>query len=274
MRLRIHHEIKTEFDEPASMVVRSLRMSPRNFDGQYVRHWRIDVDSDCRQDRTSDPFGNVVHDFAVPGPLPGIVIVADGEVEVDDMAGVLKGIGVDRMPIGIYLRDTPLTEITPPIRALAADVRATSDGSTLDVCHRLMERLHEAVAEVPAELDELTGVATGRPEDTLTAEEGSPVAQAHAFIAAARSLALPARFISGYRLRDGGTNSLHAWAEALIDGLGWVAFDVTANKCPTDSYVRIASGLDQAGAAWVRGYDRGSSSAVSSVKCVVEQVGY
>ncbi|MDZ4051975.1 MAG: transglutaminase family protein, partial [Phenylobacterium sp.] len=32
----------------------------------------------------------------------------------------------------------------------------------------------------------------------------------------------------------------HAWAEAWIEGLGWVGFDAANGICPTDNYVRIA----------------------------------
>ncbi|MDR8769725.1 hypothetical protein FEP92_00087 [Burkholderia multivorans] len=36
----------------------------------------------------------------------------------------------------------------------------------------------------------------------------------------------------------------HAWAEAHVDGLGWVGFDPFMNRCPDERYVRIAVGLD------------------------------
>ncbi|MGQ7883388.1 transglutaminase family protein, partial [Burkholderia pseudomallei] len=36
----------------------------------------------------------------------------------------------------------------------------------------------------------------------------------------------------------------HAWAEAYVEGLGWVGFDPFMNRCPDERYVRIAAGLD------------------------------
>lgn len=45
----------------------------------------------------------------------------------------------------------------------------------------------------------------------------------------------------------------HAWAEAHIDGLGWVGFDAANNICPNDRYVRLATGLDYRDAAPISG---------------------
>ena len=55
---------------------------------------------------------------------------------------------------------------------------------------------------------------------------------AHAFIACCRYLDIPARYISGYLYtgaEDDPYVASHAWAAALVDGLGWVSFDV-ANR--------------------------------------------
>ena len=59
---------------------------------------------------------------------------------------------------------------------------------------------------------------------------GSGVCQdlAHVFIAAARHIGVPARYVAGYRARDDGQADVeapHGWVEALVPDLGWVAFD-------------------------------------------------
>jgi transglutaminase-like putative cysteine protease len=48
--------------------------------------------------------------------------------------------------------------------------------------------------------------------------------------------------------------AMHAWAEAHVDGLGWVGFDPyrTASR-PDVKYVRVATGLDYTEAAPVTG---------------------
>ena len=99
----------------------------------------------------------------------------------------------------------------------------------------------------------------------------------HIFIAAARSLAFPARYVGGYFHRaDGVTHQEagHAWAEAFVPDLGWVAFDPTNGICATDAHVRVAVGLDYLGAAPVRGTRYGGSGETLAVTVHVEQAAW
>ena len=95
-------------------------------------------------------------------------------------------------------------------------------------------------------------------------EQGSGVCQdhAHIFCAAARTLGIPARYVSGYldRRRGRGTAASHAWAEAYVEDLGWVGFDPTNRACATDAYIRTAIGLDYAEASPVRGVRSGGGA--------------
>ena len=78
----------------------------------------------------------------------------------------------------------------------------------------------------------------------------------HIFVAAARVLGIPGRYIGGHFHRADGVTSQeagHAWAEAYIENLGWVGFDPTNGICTTEAHVRVAAGLDYLGAAPVRG---------------------
>ena len=63
----------------------------------------------------------------------------------------------------------------------------------------------------------------------------------------------------------------HAWAEAFVPELGWVAFDAANGLCATDAHVRVAVGLDDLGAAPLRGTRYGGVGAALSVKIRVEQ---
>ena len=97
---------------------------------------------------------------------------------------------------------------------------------------------------------------------------------AHIFIAAARSLAIPSRYVSGYLYRNDGVTAQragHAWVESFIPDLGWVAFDPTHKICATDAYVRIAIGLDYLGAAPVRGARAGGDGETLMVAVHIDQ---
>lgn len=275
MRLRIRHDIVAHYDEPVTLASRLLHLCPRTFDGQYVRAWHLDITGDCRQARSSDAFGNIVHDCAVEGPLGEVAIAAEGEVEVDDTTGVLQGAPLDRIPPAVFLRETRVTLRTPTIVSFAEKARGLSDGTPLDLCHTLMHLVHEEIETLASDPSELCGVREVPAENVLAEARGTPADLAHLFIATARGLSLPARFVSGYLWQEEATatGALTAWAEVLIPRLGWVGFDAGNDTCPTDAYVRVASALDQSGAAWVRTADRGGVPAQVTVTAAADLLG-
>ncbi|MBH0236945.1 transglutaminase family protein [Methylobrevis albus] len=259
LRLEISHEVRTGFGQPASYAIRKLRMTPKTHGGQYVCDWRIDVDHDCRLDRAVDSFGNVVHTFSVDGPLDELAVTAAGVVEVDDTAGVVEP-GHDRLPIGLYLRETPLTDIDPAVEALAGEVQALS-ASPLDRCHGLMGLLTERVARTRDGKGTLQAAAA-----VLGKAEGSAIDIAHVFCATARRLMMPARLVAGYMYDedDAEADACHSWTEVFVDGLGWVGFDPPHDRCPTDAYIRVAVGLDWLDASPLRGASSGPDDGVTS----------
>ena len=64
--------------------------------------------------------------------------------------------------------------------------------------------------------------------------------------ARARALEVPARYVSGYLMMDDRVDqeATHAWAEAFVEGLGWVGFDISNGISPDPRYVRVATGRD------------------------------
>jgi transglutaminase-like putative cysteine protease len=96
----------------------------------------------------------------------------------------------------------------------------------------------------------------------------------HIFVAAARALGVPARYVGGhFRRADGVTaqDAGHAWAEAYVENLGWIGFDPTNGICITDAHVRVAVGLDYLGAAPVRGTRFGGGGETLTVAVRVDQ---
>lgn len=136
--------------------------------------------------------------------------------------------------------------------------------------HQLMAEIHERVEYRPGE----TGTETTA-EQAL--QKGSGVCQdhAHILIAAARTLGLPARYVSGYLMMEDQPEqaATHAWAEVYLNGLGWVGFDAANKMCPDDRYVRIACGLDYKDAAPIAGLVHGSVNEQLKVAVTVENQG-
>ena len=269
MRLSIRHETAYAYATPAKRAIETLRLTPRGHDGQFIVDWRIDVDHDCRLEQTSDAFGNTIHNFTLEGPLDGLVITAEGRVETNDTAGVITG-QVERFPPVVFLRDTSLTTSDTAIRDFAREAAGRA-GSQVDLMHGIMDAIR---GRLNFEID-----ATDTGTSAIEAFRlGHGVCQdfAHIFIAAVRHLGLPARYVSGYMRRVDGKNDQaagHAWAEALIDDLGWVGFDPTNGISPTEAYVRLAVGLDYLGAAPIRGVRYGGEGETLSVRVMVDEVG-
>jgi transglutaminase-like putative cysteine protease len=266
MRLRIVHETAYRFEPAATGAIQTLRLTPRGHDGQFIVNWRIEVDHDCRLDPATDPFGNRVHSFTTEGRLDGLTITALGDVETHDMAGMVRG-QKERFPIGVFLRVTPLTTPDAAIRAFADDVMATAPVDPLSRLHALMAGVHETILPGGDGSDDSA-------KATFAAGRGDARATAHVMIAAARHLGIPARYASGYLFRpdtEAPATAEHGWAEAHIDGVGWIGFDASMNLCPVDTHVRLAIGLDGIGAAPVRGMAYGTSASVPAITIRVSE---
>ena len=268
MRIRISHLTSYVYGTPATSVIQMLRLTPRNHDGQYVARWRIDVSIDCRLDQHEDAFGNLTHTFSTDGPFSDLAVMVEGEVETRDTQGIVRGT-VERFPPSLYLRATALTTPDADICAFAAASRDAEDGNVLNLLHHMLERLHD---DMVYDTDP-TQVATTAVQ-AFALKRGVCQDLTHIFIAAARSLAIPARYVGGYFHRDDGVDEQgagHAWAEAFVPKLGWVAFDPANGLCATDAHVRVAVGLDYLGAAPLRGTRYGGGGEVMSVKVRVDQ---
>ena len=261
MRIRITHEITHRFAPPARMLIQNLRLTPHGFDSQYVLSWRIDLSVDSALKQTEDAHGNVVSTFSHHGaPIERLTVTASGEIETSDAAGVVRGT-VERLPAEMYLRDSPLAHVNGALRAFAADSTAGAE-DPLDVLHRLMGELHRTMSFDPFQTDDPDSAA-----EAFALRRGRARDFAHIFIACARHLGAPARFVSGYRAADeaGGEAGAHAWAEAWAPRLGWVAFDPTACICADASAVRVAVGFDARDASFVSAAHGMGEDAVESV---------
>ncbi|MBR8306033.1 transglutaminase family protein [Burkholderia cenocepacia] len=322
MRLAIRHISRYQFDDQASHALQRLRLRPQSGPGQTVRAWQVTIDGVEPTLSYADGLGNridlVRHDR---GAKTEVVVVAAGVVETQDRAGII-GNPEGYAPPWIFERETALTKAGETVRELAQALPIEPHG--LDALHWLMTEVHGRIAYAP----NVAADAAVDAETALQSGEGTSRDHAHAFIAAARVLKIPARYISGYVLADSAMQRIadakqnagdveeeealalqsgdgmqqvlgashaaqsqsqsqsqsqgqsqsqsqgqsptalgaqpqatvlsqqpagHAWAEAYVEGLGWVGFDPFMNRCPDERYVRIAVGLDHRDAQPVTG---------------------
>ncbi|MCX8279403.1 transglutaminase family protein [Phyllobacterium sp. 0TCS1.6C] len=265
MLLTIQHNSHYRYDTPVHYAIQRLRLHPHNSPGQKVLEWSVTLEGATEEANYRDGYGNRTQLINIDRGAQELTIRAEGKVETEDHAGVLGKV-YNFMPTWLYERETPLTEPGEALRELAATMPKDSD--RLSILHRLMETINQRIAYVPGSTNVNT---TG--EEALVSGQGVCQDHTHAFLASARLLGIPARYVSGYlmMLDTIEQTASHAWAEAHIDGLGWVGFDAANNICPNETYVRLACGLDYRDAAPVSGVRFGPAIESLAVEVNVEQ---
>lgn len=267
LRLSIRHTTHYAFSEPVLHALQRLRLTPKETQGQRIIDWQMRFDNAHAELAYEDQHFNHVTLIGVVSGAREVTVTCEGIVEIEDNAGVI-GRHAGHLPLWSFLRQTALTRPGTKLRALLRDVPggAGGEGAPLDFLHALSALIRE---RVPYE--------TGRTHAATTAEEavqhGYGVCQdhAHIFIGAARASGIPARYVSGYLMMDDRVDqeATHAWAEAHVDGLGWVGFDVSNGICPDPRYVRVATGSDYPDAAPVTGISFGGMEEVLRVGVAV-----
>ena len=268
MRIRVSHTTRYCYDTPPASVTQILRLTPRNHDGQYVVVWRIELSEDCLLHKHEDAFGNITHSFTAEGHYNELSIAVDGEVETHDTNSVVRG-AVERFSPNLFLRETALTQPDAAIIDLANSARRIAGVETLPLLQTLTTVLK---LEIIFDSDP-THTATTAAE-AFRLRRGVCQDLTHIFIAAARHLNIPTRYVGGHFYRADGVTAQdagHAWAESYVEHLGWVGFDPANGIGTTQTHVRLSVGLDYLGAAPVRGVRYGGGSETLKVAVHVDQ---
>ncbi|MCW1382503.1 transglutaminase family protein [Novosphingobium sp. KCTC 2891] len=265
MRLAIDHTTHYRFSGPVSRGQQRLRLKPKESAGQSVLEWAIHLDGARCEVEYDDENSNHVTLISFEPGTTEVTIRCEGVVETSDVAGII-GRHAGYLPRWHFLQQTDLTAPGPRLRALAASLDSTGDALTK--LHALSSLVRETIAYELGYTDAATTA-----EAALADGRGVCQDHAHVFIGAARLLGIPARYVSGYLMMNDRVeqNAGHAWAEAMVEGLGWVGFDVSNGICPDVRYVRVATGRDYRDAAPITGIRTGARDETMHVKLAVEQ---
>ncbi|MEO6153564.1 MAG: transglutaminase family protein [Croceibacterium sp.] len=266
MRLSIRHTTRYRFNEPVKHGLQRLRLTPKETQGQSVLAWTMEYTGAKPELEYDDQNHNHVTLVSVDEGARDVVITSHGVVQTEDKSGVI-GHHSGHLPLWAFLGHTDLTRPGPRIKQLIAGVKR-SGGGMVPTLHNLSDAIREQISYE-------TGFT-----DVETTAEGSVIAgrgvcqdHAHIFIAAARSLEIPARYVSGYLMMNDRVDqeATHAWAEAWVHSLGWVGFDISNGISPDPRYVRVATGRDYRDAAPVTGISFGAMTEDLRVDLAVEQ---
>ncbi|MEO0635817.1 MAG: transglutaminase family protein [Pseudomonadota bacterium] len=252
MLLNITHRTTYTYERPVNYGLQQLRLLPKTRAEQDVVNWDTQVEGAKKELTFHDHHNNHVTMISVADGASQITIVSQGQVRTSDTNGVI-GEHSGFAPLWYFAEGTPLTRAGALTRQMAKGMNSDFPDE-LERMHALSNRVLEAVTWTQGETD-----VTTTAEDAMRDGRGVCQDHAHIFCAAARSLGLPARYVSGYLKTDEDAvhDAAHAWAEAYITGLGWVGFDISNGISPDERYVRVATGRDYRDAAPVSGISFG-----------------
>jgi len=265
MRIAVDHTTHYVFSGPVSRGLQRLRLRPKSSSGQRVIEWNMTFEGAQLQVEYEDPNCNHVSLISFDPGAHEVTIRCEGIVATNDESGII-GRHSGFMPMWQFLEQTDLTRTGPRARSLMAGL--ASEPNTLASLHNLSALIRERVEYAAGHTDSATTA-----EGVLAAGFGVCQDHAHVFIGAARAMGVPARYVSGYLMMDDRIEQEagHAWAEAHVEGLGWVGFDISNGISPDARYVRVATGRDYRDAAPITGIRYGARDEAMHVKLAVEQ---
>ncbi len=186
--------------------------------------------------QSADRFGNRVVELEVPQADRTVSFEAQMIIESaahDSLRSVFSPTEVQ-----FFLEPTWLTMPDTHIEVIARRLQAEAT-SAHDLAQRINDRVHETMRYQSG----VTTVSTTAAK-ALALGRGLCQDYAHLMLAICRAAGLPARYVSGHLLGEGGS---HAWVEVFLpsaDGVSPVAFDPTNQRQPHLGYVTVAVGRD------------------------------
>ncbi len=266
MRLHVSHKTHYEFETSPHYGLQQLRLTPKTRLGHQVLDWNIAVDGGVVEAEFVDFNNNHTHLVRLTEGAKKLSLSCVGTVDITISDGVL-GQHEGYAPLWYFERTTLLTKADSHIKGLLKHVSFDAEN--------VLKSLHDLSAFISEHVMYETGQTGSLTTADMAVGLGKGVCQdhAHIFISCARRLGLAARYVSGYLLMDDRVDqdATHAWAEAWVDGLGWVGFDVSNQMSPNEKYVRVASGLDYAEAAPISGVTFGHTGETVKVELRVQQ---
>jgi transglutaminase-like putative cysteine protease len=248
MQLHIRHETSYRYERPVKYSVQSLHLTPRRDPSQRALTWTITAPG--RRLEQVDAYGNIAHLLTIEEPHREIHIVVQGIVETTDTEG-----RQDDGPLSplAYLAPTTLTSPSEELRSFAQEAVRQAEGPRARA-----EALADAVCRA---VRYKSGTSDVRDSAAVAFKNGEGVCQdhAHVYLASARVLGMPARYVSGY-LYTGDLQDVasHAWVDVWLGAeAGWQSMDVTHQRPAVRTYCRLAVGRDYLDAAPVRGVRQG-----------------
>ena len=282
MAYSVRHITSFRYEPAVRESVMEVRMQPRTDFRQRCLSFSLDVTPRSNMMVYRDFYGNAVHHFDIPEKHNLIEITVQAIVDVLP-ARVLQPEDVnDWNELDARVAQTDYWEMLLPsqfasptelLEKLAGELDLRRRGNPYELLQELNGKLYDSFDYVPNTTNVNSPI-----DDALRTRRGVCQDFAHIMITLIRQLKIPCRYVSGYLFHEAKSHdrspagATHAWVEAYLGDLGWVAFDPTNNLLGCDRHVRVALGRDYADVPPTRGVYKGEAESELSVMVAVSPV--
>lgn len=290
MEFEITHVTNYKYGHSAAEAYGEARMTPPNLPSQRVISHKISLDPEVGTSSYDDHFGNRVDFFSLPFRHDRLTVRNEIVVETippeRPIESMTLSIQESRQIMHSALTDIfQFTQSTPVIDITRESVlwakKYLRPGLAIgEALVALSNAIHTEFKYKSGSTDNTTPLAT-----IWKNKEGVCQDFAHIGISILRAAGLPARYVCGYietdppRNADGtigrmtGAVATHAWIEALVPGMSWVAIDPTNRQWVNERYVAVSFGRDYRDAAPLRGTFKGSGGQEMKVRVTMKRRG-
>ncbi len=259
----IRHVTSYSYENPVGFARCSLRLEPRDGDGQELISHSVDIrPRPAERTVRRDFFGTHTESVLIEVPhrtlridsrsrvsvfrrAPGRATQSPAWESVRDMAFEASSLG-PTSPIG-YVFASPLVPVQPPVTDYASLSFAPGSGilaGAVDLMHRI---------RTDFKYDRKATVISTPLKEVFEKRHGVCQDFAHVMIAGLRGLGLPAAYVSGYlrtipppgKPRLQGADATHAWVSLWCgEEIGWVGLDPTNDVLVENDHIVLAVGRD------------------------------
>jgi transglutaminase-like putative cysteine protease len=280
----VRHVTTFRYQPAVRESVMEVRLHPRSDGDQRCLSFTLSVDPATHVMQYQDFAGNSVHHFDIAGAHSRLTVTAQSTVEVKPIPAPRAAEAGDWADLDALVASGDHWEMLLPstfahpgelLEKFAKEAKCERRGTPLELLMELNEQIYKSFSYVPNSTNVDSPI-----EEALEARQGVCQDFAHIMIALVRRLKIPCRYVSGYMFHRDQTGdeakqdrslegASHAWVEALIPRLGWIAFDPTNNLVGADRHIRVAMGRDYADVPPTRGVHKGEAQSELSVAVTV-----
>jgi transglutaminase-like putative cysteine protease len=278
----VRHTTTFHYEPAVRESVMEVRMQPRSEGTQRCLSFHLDITPAANILQYRDFTGNTVHHFDIAGSHEEVKVTAQSLVDVQDAPAPRAAEAGDWIDLDAQVAADDYWEMllpsqfarsSEPLEQLSQELNCVRRGNPLELLTELNEAIYRMFAYVPNSTKVDSPI-----EEALQTRRGVCQDFAHIMIALLRPLRVPSRYVSGYMFHRDPTQekqdrsvegASHAWVEALVPRLGWVAFDPTNNLVGADRHIRVAIGRDYADVPPTRGVYKGEAHSKLSVAVTV-----